>query len=195
MRAFLRTVLRRLAFWRSSRSSWFVAVRSSSQKKPRALPDPEEIFRHGVRFLYAEDLLRKEAVNNPRTSQLGMMPVMVLSAFAAELFLKCLLILEGQTPPDSHNLNMLFKRLPHKRKARIEQLWDKFVSDASANFEESERQLSSQEPQNCPGRLRRCIRKKMRYVYEDPKKVKFYIIHLAPALINVILEIRPDWRH
>jgi HEPN domain-containing protein len=101
------------------------------RSKSQPLPDPETVFMHGVRFLYTEDLLRREAVNNHTARVMAMMPAMVLSAFAAELFLKCLLILEDQTPPDSHHLGTLFKRLHNKRKSRIEELWNKTVADST----------------------------------------------------------------
>lgn len=51
-------------------------------------------------------------------------PTMVLSAFAAELFLKCLLVLEGGTILSTHRLDVLFKRVSHKRQRKIQELWE-----------------------------------------------------------------------
>jgi HEPN domain-containing protein len=50
---------------------------------------------------------------------------MVLSAFASELLLKCLLIIEtGEAPDNIHELHTLFGKLKHKTKRRIEEIWD-----------------------------------------------------------------------
>jgi HEPN domain-containing protein len=49
---------------------------------------------------------------------------MVLSAFAAELFLKCLLVLETGEAAPTHRLDVLFKRVSHKQQRRIQELWE-----------------------------------------------------------------------
>jgi HEPN domain-containing protein len=43
-------------------------------------------------------------------------PSMVLSAFAIELFLKCLLLLESKEIDRINSLNVLYRRLSHKQK-------------------------------------------------------------------------------
>src|SRR5689334_4854717 len=94
----------------------------------RPLPDPREVFTHGRRFLAAEEHIR--LLQNTPAAMLGWVaqPAMVLSAFAAELFLKSLLILDGETPPDVHHLGTLYKRIHNKKKVCISALWNDAMS-------------------------------------------------------------------
>ena len=142
-------------------------------KKPRPVPDPHHIYIHAVRFLFADNHIRQTSVGNKNVTDWNMLPAIVLSAFAAELFLKCLLILDGQTPPDAHHLKTLFKRLHNKKKARIEELWNKSVAARSDEFENTERKLSIKIPRDLQSALADCGNafEGMRYVYEDPTKV------------------------
>ncbi len=151
---------------------------------------------HGTRFLYTEDLLRQTSESDQTRTIMTMMPAMVMSAFASELFLKCLLLLEGQTPPDLHHLGSLYKRLHNKRKARIAQLWDAEVAAHANQFAENERRLGVSIPRDLKTALFDCgdAFEGLRYIYEDPLRVKFYIIHFAPILHRAVLEVRPDWR-
>lgn len=41
-----------------------------------------------------------------------LLPGYVLDAFAAELYLKCLLLVGGKTPPPTHRLDVLYDKLP-----------------------------------------------------------------------------------
>jgi hypothetical protein len=124
-----------------------------------------------------------------------MMPAIVLSAFAAELFLKCLLLLDSETPPNTHDLKALFAGLSDQRKKRIEELWDKAVAANVKEFENTERQLGISLPRDLGSALSDCGNafEGMRYLYEDPTKVKFYIVDFAPVLRATILEIKPEW--
>ena len=161
----------------------------------RPLPDPHKIYIHAVRFLFTECRLRETSVGDQTTQDWVMMPAMVLSAFSAELFLKCLLILDGQRPPDVHHLRTLFELLHPQRKVRIEELWDKSVAANVHEFENTERLLDIKIPRDLKTALSDCGNAfdGLRYVYEDPSKVKFYIIDFARIVRTVILEFRPDW--
>jgi HEPN domain-containing protein len=48
----------------------------------------------------------------------------VLCAFAAELYLKCLLCIETGDASSAHNLKALFRDLNHTTRNRIETLWN-----------------------------------------------------------------------
>jgi hypothetical protein len=161
------------------------------------LPDPHKLYIHGVRFLYADEFLRAKSVDDKTASQFNMFPGMVISAFAAELFLKCLLILEGHTPNNTHNLGSLFKPLHNKTKARIEELWDTSVLARSAQFEMSEKFTNLEMARDLRGALKECGNafEELRYLYEDPMNVRFYIGDLAGILEGVILELKADWRN
>jgi HEPN domain-containing protein len=44
---------------------------------------------------------------------------MVLSVFASELYLKCLLCVENDSVPNSHNLKLLFEKLEVKTRHEL----------------------------------------------------------------------------
>ena len=81
-------------------------------------------YNHACRFLASDQLLRK--IGNPGSGWEHTIdtPTMVLSSFAAELFLKSLLVLEKGKAPPQHRLDVLFKRVSHKRQRRIQEFWE-----------------------------------------------------------------------
>jgi hypothetical protein len=99
-------------------------------------------------------------------------PSMVLSAFTIELFLKCLLLLEGKEIDPTHHLNVLWKKLSHKRKRRIEEAWDK---EARPKIIQINQQFGLGVPSDLPNALVRCGRafEHIRYGYEDPDRQIF----------------------
>jgi hypothetical protein len=92
------------------------------KKKPSKPIDPKSVFQLACKFAATEQHVR--STNNPRAEFMAS-PSMVLSAFAIELFLKCLLLLEGKEFDRIHSLNVLFRRLSHNQKRRIEEVWEK----------------------------------------------------------------------
>src|SRR5215469_14812861 len=86
--------------------------------------DARAIFSHACRFLATDQLVRNVGKPGSGWELTIATPTMVLSAFAAELFLKCLLVLETDEAPATHRLDTLFKRLSHRRQRRIQQLWE-----------------------------------------------------------------------
>jgi hypothetical protein len=90
----------------------------------KAPSDPFEVFRHACRFLSTEQYLSNGPGDDNWRRNIAL-PTLVLSAFSAELFLKCVLILEtGNAPANIHMLHVLFRRISHKRQKRITELWD-----------------------------------------------------------------------
>ena len=123
-------------------------------------------------------------------------PSMVISSFSIELFLKCILLLENQTVPDIHHLSKLYRRISHKRKRRIEELWDAHGRPRLSKIAQAEVLLGNQMPTDLPNALVQCSAafERLRYAYEnDYRGVKFYLGDLPKILRNVILEIKPDW--
>ena len=162
----------------------------------RQLPDPWHVYNHGLRFLKADDHMRRSCAQDAALINSLIFPAMTLSAFAAELFLKSLLIVEGTTPPGSHNSNTLFKRLHNKTKEALRIRWDGNVAAREKELAENERRLDVQIPRDLDTALADCgdAFEKMRYLYEDPINVKFYITDLAGIVRDHIIVVRPDWR-
>ena len=102
-----------------------VAEDMKRTKKSRETPDPHQVFNHGLRFLTTDQAVRRIFGGDPNWSPVIAPPTMVLSAFASELLLKCLLIIEtGEAPDNIHELHTLFGKLKHKTKRHIEEIWD-----------------------------------------------------------------------
>ena len=72
---------------------------------------------------------------------------MVLSAFAIELFLKCLLLLESKEIDRIHSLNVLYRRLSHKQKRRIDEVWEQ---EARPKLDELRRKFGLPHPTDLP---------------------------------------------
>jgi hypothetical protein len=67
--------------------------------------DPRSVFQLACKFAATEMHVRQRS--NPKAAFMAT-PSMALSAFAIELFLKCLLLLEGKDLDRIHTLNVYF---------------------------------------------------------------------------------------
>ena len=151
--------------------------------------DPNKLFHHAYRIWTADLDLRKsgkdfEAASAHATGS------MVLNVFACELFLKCLLILEqGGAPAATHRLDVLFRQVSHKRKRRIEELWNTHCRQKVLFM----RDLGC--PTDLPNAIVRCgdAFNRLRYHYEDPTNTVYYLGDLPWILGRVVLEIKPEW--
>ncbi len=123
------------------------------------------------------------------------LPAQVLSAFSCELFLKTLLILEGQQPSDTHSLSGLYKRLGNKRKDRLSAMWDKAQVDKAYFYDAVEKVTGERPARDLRGALKTCGDAfiSIRYHYEDGSKSRFYISDLPRILHDYILELKPEW--
>jgi hypothetical protein len=154
--------------------------------------NPKDVFDQATRFAYADRFLRQ---SNLDVDKLILMsnPSMVLSSFASELFLKCILHLDGGHAPPTHRLDILFRQLGNRRKRRIQELWAAhFKTNAQLYAPTIQISKMSDNLTNC---LKDCGDAFMllRYAYEDPDKVRFYMGELAYLLRGAILEFKPEW--
>jgi hypothetical protein len=97
----------------------------SDLKKPRF--DPYKIFHHAAHFRESARRLRDSVAHTPDQVALIAHPSMTLSAFASELYLKCLLCAEIGEVPTDHNLKRLFDRLQLATRRGLEDLWDEYI--------------------------------------------------------------------
>jgi hypothetical protein len=154
--------------------------------------NPKDIFDQATSFAYADRFLRQADLDIDKAILMSK-PSMVLSSFASELFLKCILHLGGGHAPPTHNLDILFRRLPNQRKRRIQELW---VEHLRAN---APRYLALGQLRQISPNLRDCLKDccdafvLLRYAYEDPEKVVFYMGEFAYLLRQAILEFKPEW--
>src|SRR5262245_41642800 len=122
------------------------------KRKPSKPIDPRSVFQLACKFAAAEMHIR--STHNPKAAFMAS-PSMVMSAFAIELFLKCLLLSEGKELDRIHSLNVLFRRLSHKQKRRIEEVWEK---EARPKVDELRRKFNLSYPSDLPNALVTCAR-------------------------------------
>jgi len=120
------------------------------------LIDPFSIFQHAVGLLTVDEFIRDQAPARADFAYTSML----LEAFAVELLLKCLLIIEKKDPPTTHRLDKLFRQISHKKKRRLEELGEvqarqELTAIAKANGLPSGRPTdSSQRYRQMPRRVR-----------------------------------------
>jgi hypothetical protein len=160
-------------------------------RNPAKPIDPRQIFNHGTRFLETDQYLRNSTGPTSTWSQTIAAPTMVISVFAAELFLKCLLVLEQQDVPPTHRLDVLYRGLSHNQKRRIDELWE---ADARPKISRFGKEMNV--PTDLPNALVKCgsAFERLRYFYEDPDGVLYYIGDFAWILMRAIVEIKPEWK-
>ena len=167
-------------------------MKVKKNKKLRPVADPFGVFNHALRFLATDQAIRKIFGGDLNSGATIAPPTMVLSAFASELLLKCLLIIEtGEAPDNIHLLHVLYQRLSDKRKRRIEELWD---AECRAKIEGLAK--AQNVPSDLPNALFRCSRafERLRYAYEDQfRDVTYYIGDFPWILAKAIVEIKPEW--
>jgi hypothetical protein len=109
-------------------------------KKPRQSKlDPLKIYMNAERFRLADNYLRSSANPDIEFRQIIGLPALVICAFAAELYLKCLLCIETGNAPATHNLKALFRDLGHTTRFRVENLWKERLPLQAGTFEIMER--------------------------------------------------------
>jgi hypothetical protein len=159
--------------------------------------DPLQIFRQGHAFCEAFKRLSKAADTDAHIIPVST-PAMVMSAFASELLLKCLICLDTGNVPPRHELRKLFDRLPKVNQDRIEQLWNLTVVPLrKAGWETARGRLSDA---IVSGDLRANLSagndafRQMRYIYEpqQAKQICFFLYDLPKVLRFVILERKPE---
>jgi HEPN domain-containing protein len=160
--------------------------------------DPLMTFAQAERFLKADAHLR---CSNQDIRVQTVVPSVVLSAFASELYLKCLICLSGGRPGVTHRLDKLFDNLKQVKPAaatRVNQLWDQIESrEENVALQALVRQHTGHTgPADLAAALAESASafEKLRYINEVPIEMSnFSLIHLPQALRSVALEEKPEW--
>jgi len=168
------------------KSKMAIDISGNSMATARLI-DPFTLFQHAVGILTVDEFIRDQAPARADFAYTSML----LEAFAVELLLKCLLIIEKKDPPITHRLDKLFRQISHKKKRRLEELWE-----VQARPELTEFAKADGLPTNLPNAIVRCrdAFDRLRYHYEEPNKSPFYLGRLPHLLKMVILETKPEWR-
>jgi len=123
----------------------------------------------------------------------------VNSAFAAELYMKCLIFLETGATAKTHDLHKLYKLLKPVTRADIEQRFDEKrqgvpVQGAEAYYARTGRRFADSFKDLIT--LGRDAFVEWRYLYEDSSSgLEYGLVPLPDILANLILEKKPEWRY
>lgn len=164
-------------------------------KKPtKPKIDPLKIYMNAERYRIADRVLRIEGHKDPNLMIAIGAPHMVLSAFASELYLKCLLCLETGNVPQTHNLKALFRDLKPETKAKIEHLWNAHAPELEELWLTMERTTGNTIPRDLSALLDMSGKAftELRYAHED-EHTSFLVGDLPPMLQRIILEQNPAW--
>lgn len=165
-------------------------------KKPtRPTLDPISIFMQGERFMQADEHLR--SMQDPYLMMVVGPPALVLSAFASELFMKCIIYLETGKLERGHHLKNLFHRLSPDSRALIERLWAEYAPTQDAFWDAVENQTGMKAARDLLGCLAEGNQafEQIRYSYEDQSnRSRFRLADLPRMLREAVLAIKPEWR-
>jgi hypothetical protein len=155
-------------------------------------PQPDTVFRHADTFFQAVDRLHRSPSVAFRTVA---MPVMVVSAFASELFFKTLIAIEGKRPPRSHDLLDLFLKLPSGMQKHLEDRWNPIIRDREEILKNSDRKESAPMPRALRDALAEGREgfERLRYIYEGGNSFRFALGDLPLALRRTTLDLQPSW--
>lgn len=91
--------------------------------KTQKVPSAREMFNEGCAYLAAQHILDRAMSDKIATLEVAL-PMFVMSAFASELFLKCMHIQAHGAFPKTHDLQRLVLGLPEDVRADIEKHWN-----------------------------------------------------------------------
>jgi hypothetical protein len=123
------------------------------------------------------------------------MTTSLLQAFTIELLLKCLIRVEGCSPPPIHDLLDLFNLLSAPTHERLEAMWRDYVQRHPDQSEAYKKVGVTIEPEltSALAAGRRAF-ELIRYWHEGPDEdYVFYLGPLPNMLMRVAFELRPDW--
>ncbi|MCK1707630.1 MULTISPECIES: hypothetical protein [unclassified Bradyrhizobium] len=163
--------------------------------KARKTPDPLKVFMNAERFRIADLVLRGS--QDQRVAVAVASPALVLSAFASELYLKCLILIQSARLEHGHDLHPLFKKLESQSQRRVEQKWNEWVSSPERKrIYEALKKISGE---SIPTDLDWSLRNggtgfvDMRYLHEVETGPRFLIGDLPQILREETLQHRPEW--
>jgi hypothetical protein len=161
-------------------------------------PDPFGVYMNAERFRIADSVLRQDANVKQFGSSIGG-PTLVIATLAAELYLKCLFIIEtGRPSPDIHELRKLFLLLSDGARAEIEAVWDDYSKHPQTLtiYDAVENMTGFSIPRDLRWHLRAGNEAfvKLRYSHEPQNaNVKFFLGDFHLMVRQTILRRRPEW--
>ena len=197
-------------FWRFLKRSWFdarrvpAAAKNPNAQEPTKFPRLEGarreiyIFRSADAF-HEAGLLAAERVrttdNEGQKFNLGLV-YGVNGALAVELYLKCLLAIECNQVPETHDLQKLYLQLSRESRAKLRKRHDKLAKDnpVLSDFRKSYGIKTDLESLLEDGKD---VFTQFRYLFEGvrgrTKGLGFLLELFGQVVRNRILDLRPGW--
>ena len=120
----------------------------------------------------------------------------VNAAFAVELYLKCLLLIEGGQVPETHNLKQLFNQVSRESRGKITKRHNTLAADHPV-LSEFRQKLGIKTDLNSILEDGQDIFTQFRYFFEGiPNRMEpigFGLDLFAQIVRNRILDLRPEW--
>ncbi|WFU41793.1 hypothetical protein QA640_04585 [Bradyrhizobium sp. CB82] len=169
-------------------------------KRPRALA--VNIFEHAECFYQTLAVLRSveatvRAAGNLHAAVTLVEPVISVGAFTTELFLKCLICIQGDDAPPHHDLKRLFELLNDETQARIQRMWEAEVVVKRRADWEGLKKFGLEVPDDLPSALAKGAKafQRYRYSYEEGSTdgLHYYLEDLSALLERIVLEMRPTF--
>jgi hypothetical protein len=162
-------------------------------KPGRAGLDARKIFNHAERFHWSGERLR--TTRDEEIAKMTLIVSMVLSAFASELYLKCLHCIDSAEVPPGHNLRDLFASLPILRQQKIRTLWDQLMTHQATLLDQRDKALGgavvSRDFDACIADASHAF-EQIRYIYEDDQ-FRFNMVDFPRVVRQAILIVHPTW--
>jgi hypothetical protein len=154
-------------------------------RRPRTLPDPKDVFLQAENFALTQNVLVRP--EQARFAGYTAVPTIVLSAFASELFLKSLLLIEGSNEGWGHGLFELFDKLSQEAKTDIEENWKAVL--------ERKKDQGPFDPRSLQELLKVGSKtfEVLRYAHEGVDGLQFHLSELPEALRTTIVARKPEW--
>jgi hypothetical protein len=158
----------------------------------------EAVFEHAECF-YRASMALHALKPDPRSDMHAAItlaePLIVLTALASELFLKCLICIETGNTSRGHNLGALFDQLSEMTRARIQERWEGEVAFRRREEWDNLQRFGLDMPRDLISALAKggSAFERYRYSYEGNTEGLHHYLEDLPALLErLILEIRPE---
>lgn len=162
---------------------------------PKRTVDPYEIFKLAEAMHSAGSSLRENTPEDPVKSA----PSVVLVAFSLELYLKCLLVLDGKTSDEilGHDFDALFLKLTETKQRSTTDRFNQICQHDYLFVKDRLRQIGKESL--FPMDLQTALAESsgafvnVRYRYENPSKGLWNADPALKAVREIILEEHPEW--
>ena len=158
--------------------------------------NPEHILKETDAFMYVYNNSLKQASSFMfKEDQLALSitsAAFVNHSYALELYIKCILCIEGTRLDFGHDLPKLYSKISEETKLIIEENYITNVKYYAAYFERHG-ENKKVDFQSILGQIPRAF-VELRYIYEDPHKKgnnNYELESIAPSVRNAILKLEP----